>query len=171
MPAKLHVTPVTPEIAPQVRALRVAAEQYCYVGDVEANLIEAEADPNSDAMAIVLDGRVVGFYRIDLAPCTLGRQQFGGTCAALRGMLVDRSLQGGGIGTRALIACCEDLQRRHPQLQLLALTVNCGNGCAIKAYRKAGFVDSGELYFGGRSGPQHLMLRRLHPAGMGKSAA
>jgi hypothetical protein len=37
----LHVAPVTPELAGAVRALRVAAEQYPYVGDVVVNLAQA----------------------------------------------------------------------------------------------------------------------------------
>ena len=48
--ADIHVTPVTPALAPAVRALRVAADQYPYVGDVTFNLIDAERDPLSDAM-------------------------------------------------------------------------------------------------------------------------
>jgi hypothetical protein len=46
-------------------------------------------------------------------------------------------------------------------VRLLALNVNCRNIAAIRAYRNAGFVDSGELVFGGPAGPQHLMLRSL----------
>ena len=107
---------------------------------------------------------MVGFYRIDLAPGAVGDCAFGGACAALRSMLIDRALQGGGLGTRALQACLADLRRRHPRLRLLALTVNCGNEIAVKAYRNAGFVDTGHLYFGGSAGPQRVMACRLGDA-------
>ena len=45
--------------------------------------------------------------------------------------------------------------------RLLVLTVNRNNHAALHLYRRAGFHDSGELYHGGRSGPQHLLLRAL----------
>ena len=45
---------------------------------------------------------------------------------------------------------------------LLVLMVNCRNRAAVAAYKKAGFIDTGELHAGGRAGPQHLMLHGLH---------
>jgi len=158
--AAIRVAPVTPELAERVRALRVDADQYAYVGDVSFNLIDAERDPLSDAMAILADDQVIGFYRLDYAATIV-------TCKpldagiGLRAFLIDRSCQGQGLGTRAIGAVCEDIHRRHPDKRVLALNVNCRNLAAIRAYRNAGFVDTGELYFGGSAGPQHLMLRRL----------
>lgn len=160
-PQTVSVQPVAPALTDAVRALRADPAQYAFVGDVAFNLIDAEADPNSDAMAILADGAVVGFYRIDYAPTIVSHRHLGEACAGLRAMLIDRDRQGSGLGTRALAACCADLRRRHPRLRLLALNVNCGNLGAIRAYRKAGFVDTGELYFGGRAGPQHLFVRQL----------
>ena len=46
-------------------------------------------------------------------------------------------------------------------MRLLALTVHCDNHIALQAYRNAGFIDSGRMYFGERSGPQHVLLRTL----------
>lgn len=166
--ARVHVAPVSPSTAGAVRALQAAPEQRGYVGDTAFNLADAQADPRSEAMAVFADGRVVGFYRIDLAPTIVSRLGLGRACAGLRAMLIDRGRQGRGIGRRALLACCDDLQRRHPRLRLLALNVDCGNRQAVRAYRNAGFVDSGELHAGGRAGPQHLMLRRLGPAPVGE---
>ena len=62
---------------------------------------------------------------------------------------------------RAAVALCDDLQRRHPERRLLLLLVHCRNSRGVAVYRKAGFVDTGELFGGGRAGPQHLMLRPL----------
>lgn len=160
---EVSVAPVTPALAAAVRALRAEPSQYAFVGDVEANLIAGEADPHGEPMAILANGKVVGFYRIDLAPGAIAGCDYGNACASLHSMLVDRSCQGDGLGTRALAACVADLERRHPELRLLALTVNCANRAALHAYRNAGFVDSGQVYYGGRSGPQSLMFRRLGP--------
>ncbi len=164
------VAPVTPALAPAVRALRADPAQYAFIGDVEANLIAAQAAPDTEAMAVLEGGRVVGFYRIDLRPGSIAGCDYGNRCAGLRSFMIDRGAQGRGLGTRALQACCADLEQRHPALRMLALTVNCANAGAIRAYRNAGFVDNGSLYFGGPSGPQRLMLRRLGPAAMGEFA-
>jgi len=40
------------------------------------------------------------------------------------------------------------------------LTVHTRNAAAIRSYLGAGFEDTGRLYHGGRSGPQHIF--RLH---------
>ena len=170
LPATVTVVPVTPALAPAVCALRADPAQYAFIGDVESNLIAAQAAPDTEAMAVLEGECVAGFYRIDLRPGGIAGCDYVDRCAGLRSFMIDRGRQGRGLGTRALLACCADLERRHPALRMLALTVNCANAGAIHAYRKAGFVDSGSLYFGGPSGPQRLMLRRLGPAGMGQSA-
>lgn len=157
----IRVTPVTPELAPAVRALRVATDQYAYVGDIEVNLVDAERTPKSEAMAILAGDVVIGFYRLDHAPAIVTLKPLGAGAVGLRAFLLDRGWQGRGLAARAVQAACDDLRRRHPQARLLALNVNCRNLAAIRAYRNAGFVDSGELVFGGPAGPQHLMLRSL----------
>lgn len=159
-PPAIRVAPVTPELAAQVRALRVAPEQYSFVGDISFNLVDAERDPRSDAMAILNGGDAIGFYRLDYAPTIVAWKPVPAS-VGLRAFLIDRRFQGRGFGTCAIAACCADLRQRHPERKLLALNVNCCNRSAIRAYRNAGFVDTGELYFGGSAGPQHLMLRSL----------
>jgi RimJ/RimL family protein N-acetyltransferase len=157
----IRVTPVTPGLAPAVRALRVAADQYAYVGAIEVNLLDAERTPDSEAMAILADDSVIGFYRLDHAPGIAASKPLGAGAVGLRAFLLDRAWQGRGLAGGALRAVCGDLRRRHPQARLLALNVDCRNLAAISAYRGAGFVDSGELVFGGAAGPQRLMLREV----------
>jgi RimJ/RimL family protein N-acetyltransferase len=146
-------------------ALRVAPAQQAYIGDIAMNLSDAAADPDSDAMAILGDGEVIGCYRLDYRPTVVSRRGIGGRAAVvLRVFLLDSGWQGRGLATTALAACCADLARRHPERRLLALNVDCVNAVAVRAYRRAGFVDTGELCRGGRAGPQRLMLRELSPA-------
>lgn len=157
----IRVTPVTPELTPAVRALRVAADQYAYVGAIEVNLLDAERTPDSEAMAILSDDSVIGFYRLDHAPGIVASKPLGAGAVGLRAFLLDRAWQGRGLAAPALRAACGDLRRRHPRARLLALNVDCRNLAAIRAYRNAGFVDSGDLVFGGAAGPQRLMLREV----------
>ena len=167
--AMIRVQPVTATLAADVRALQVAPGQRDYVGDAAFNLEQALADPSSEAMAILVDDRVIGFYRLDFAPNAVAGRSFGAPSVGLRAFMLDAAQQGRGYGTRAALALCDDLQRRHPQRRLLVLMVNCRNRAAFAAYRKAGFVDTGELHRGGRAGPQHLMLRGLNDVGQSRT--
>ncbi|WP_363799379.1 GNAT family N-acetyltransferase [Lysobacter firmicutimachus] len=162
--APVRVVAVDAALAPAVRALQVAPEQWPFVGDASANLDQAWADPASEAMAILAGERVVGFYRLDFATAAIAGRAFAEPSVGLRSYVIDRDAQGRGYGRAAIAACRDDVRRRHPQRRLLALTVNVRNAAAIAAYRKAGFADTGELYLGGNAGPQHLMLLRLQPA-------
>ncbi|NUS38412.1 MAG: GNAT family N-acetyltransferase [Lysobacter sp.] len=164
-PCSVRVEPVTPALRAAVERLRVAPAQRAQVGDVPVHLAQAARDPCSEPMAILADGIVVGFYRLDFATRTVGGRDFGAACVALRPFLVDARWQGRGLGRRALRALLDDLAARHPQRRLLLLAVDCGNHAARALYRRAGFVDSGALLPGGRGGPQHLLLRALGGVG------
>lgn len=162
-PTRISVEPVNAGLEAAVRGLRVAPDQYAYVGDIAFNLADAMRDPLSDAMAVLADDRAVGFYRLDSAPNTIAGRDLGEPTLGLRGMFIDQDAQGRGYGERALQACCEDASRRHRDRHLLVLAVHCGNQRAIAAYAHAGFRDTGERLPGGPAGPQQLMLRRLWP--------
>lgn len=167
----VSVAPVTPALAGAVRALRVAPEQYAFVGDVAVHLIDCEACAHSEPMAILADGTVVGFYRLDLRSDGIGGCEDVGACALLRNLQLDRGHQGRGLATRAVRACVNDLELRHPSLRLLVLQVDCINTVALHVYRRTGFVDTGRFNYGGRSGPQRLMFRSLGARDNGARAA
>lgn len=159
----VRVAPVDDTTAGAVRSLQITHDQTPYVGDIGFNLADSQRDPLSEAMAVLAGDAVVGFYRLDFAPTAIAGREFAQPHVGLRALVIDQAQQGHGVGAQAMAACCDDLRRRHPQRQLLVLTVNCGNLPAIAMYRKAGFIDTGELYHGGSAGPQHLMLHRLQP--------
>lgn len=161
----LRVAPVTPELALAVRALRVDDGQCLYVGDVAFNLADAQGDRLSEAMAVLADATVIGFYRLDFAPAAVTGRRMEAPSVAVRAFLIDRTQQGRGYGVRAARAMCADLQRRHPDRRLVILLVNDDNHTARAAYRRAGFVDTGECFAGGRAGPQRLLVRALTGAG------
>lgn len=157
----VRVCAVGPALAPAVRALQIAPEQWPFVGDTAYNLEQTRLDPLSEAMAVLAGERVVGFYRLDFSVAAIAGRPLGEPSVGLRAYAIDRRAQGRGYGTAAMRACAQDLRRRHPDRRLLALTVNVRNRPAIAAYLKAGFHHTGELYHGGEAGPQHLMLLRL----------
>ena len=144
-----------------MRRLQLGEGQSLYVGDPAFNLGNAQLDPLSEAMAVFAGDRVIGFYRLDFAPNAICGRAFDMPSVGVRAFLIDAREQGHGCGSRAAMAMCADVRRRHPQRRLLVLAVHCCNAAGIAIYRKAGFADTGELLGGGRAGPQHLMLRSL----------
>ena len=160
MPAHVlvHVAPATPTLSAGIRALRLAPGQRDYAGDVAFNLTNALDDPLSEPMAILANGRVIGYYRLDFAPRAVVGRDLGMPHAGVRAFCIDERHQGRGLGARAATAMLADLRRRHPEIRLVILTVHCSNRVAVSTYRRAGFVPTGELQPGGRAGPQYVML-------------
>lgn len=158
-PALIHVAAVTPTLAAGVRAVEVAPAQAQYVGNTAFNLANADSDPLSEAMAILCNGRVIGFYRLDFAPNAVIGRSLGAPHVGIRAFCIDHRQQGHGYGTRAVSAMAIDLGKRHPDRRVLALAVHACNRGAIASYQRAGFVHNGAYIPGGRAGPQLVMLR------------
>lgn len=157
----IQVTPVDEATAVAVRALQVRPEQRAFVGDIGFNLDDAQRDRLSEAMAILADGEVIGFYRLDRASRSVLGRWLDRPHLGLRGLLIDRAQQRRGLGLRAIRACCADARRRYRNHDLLALSVSRDNHAAVAAYRRAGFRDTGPLRRGGDAGPEQLMLLTL----------
>lgn len=79
----------------------------------------------------------------------------------LRGFFIAAAAQGQGYAKAALQQLPGYVQQHFPDVQRLILTVNCRNTVAHQLYQATGFQDSGSLYHGGPSGPQHVMWREL----------
>ncbi|GLQ45081.1 N-acetyltransferase [Dyella lipolytica] len=157
----IRVVPVTPELRPSLLQLQVSLPQRDFVSDIAPSLSDAESCPGSTPMAILRDGSPVGYYRIEASASTVVGREFDPPSVGLRSFFIDSRWQGQGLASQALTALIADLGTRHPEARLLVLLVNCRNLAALRLYLRAGFVDTGELYHGGRSGPQHLLWRAL----------
>ena len=157
----IRVAPVDLELRPALLRLRVLPAQRDDVSAIGNLLADVALCPGSEPMAILHGDTPVGYYRIEPNARSVAKHDFVVPALALRAFFIDTNWQGRGFGTRALAALISDLAERHPLARLLVLTVNRNNHAALRLYRRAGFHDSGELYHGGRSGPQHLLLRVL----------
>lgn len=155
------VIPANDSLQAKLLQLSVSAAQQMYVGQIDNLLADAASCADAEPMAICLDGEAVGYYRIDPHSRSVAGRNFDVPALGLRAFFIDQHWQGRGLGSLALAALVEDVIERHPDARLLVLGVNVGNEAAIRMYRGAGFIRSGELYHGGRAGPQHLMLRTL----------
>lgn len=163
VPVLIHVAPVTPTLAAGVRAVEVGPDQAQYVGNAAFNLQDAESDPLSEPMAILANGRVIGFYRLDFAPNSVIGRSLGAPHIGIRAFCVDHRQQGRGYGAHAVSALAADVLKRHPDRRLLVLAVNARNRIAIATYKRTGFIHNGHYVPGGRAGPQLVMFRFQTP--------
>jgi GNAT superfamily N-acetyltransferase len=156
MPRTVTLRPMTDADRPAVTALTWTADQNAYVDPWDAVLPPACPECETFVIDSAADG-VVGSFQVEAGGA--GGSQ---VCAMpgypeLRHVVIDTAHQGKGYG-KALADGLEDLIRKHyPSALGLCLTVNCRNDVAHAVYKKLGFTDTGDLYHGGRSGPQHIM--------------
>lgn len=157
----IRVVPVEAWLRPALLGLRVLPAQRDWIGAIADLLDDVALCPGSEPMAILHGVTPVGYYRIEPSARSVAGRDFERPALGLRAFFIDADWQGRGFGALALAALIADAADRHRQARLLVLTVNCSNPIAVQLYFRAGFVDSGARYHGGRSGPQHLLLRSL----------
>jgi RimJ/RimL family protein N-acetyltransferase len=155
----LHVVPVDDDNREAVAGLAVRPDQLAFVGRTTDMLAVARHGTGSLPMAILLDGQVIGSYLLEEQASVITGSAFPVETRAVRSLMLDAAMQGRGLGVRAILAMAADARRRYPEARQLALTVNLSNTAACAAYARAGFIDGGERYHGGRAGP--LALYRL----------
>jgi len=159
----VRIQPVTAALRPAVLRLAVHPGQLPFVGRTGDSLADVAVCPGSEALALCVDDEVVGYVRIDRHAAALGDHPLVDGAVALRSLMIDAARQGQGIGAAGLAAIHAWVAGRYPDRERILLTVNVLNTPAVRAYRRAGYRDSGELYHGGAAGPQHVLWRPLHP--------
>jgi GNAT superfamily N-acetyltransferase len=147
-----------PEDFEQVKLLSVGEEQVRYVGTPHG-LLE-NACETSHYHFIVKDGQTVGFFNIDTVYDKTYEFTVPGELG-LRAFFIDRRFQRRGLGKASAKALRSYLAVAYPGRPSIALTVNCHNPGAYQVYLQGGFVDTGELYHGGKAGPQHIMRMKI----------
>lgn len=159
-PDRVSIEKIDPRNRDAAVRLEVAEEHLPYVSPVGEML--AVGDGATEDYAIRAGGRVVGFFRLDFDPPRVSRYAGEGCFCGLRGYLIGRGYQRRGYGRAAIPAIRSLMRERHPDVEQLVLTVNRRNAAAISTYLKAGFHDTGRLYHGGASGPQHVFALPLN---------
>ena len=142
-----------------VRHIQVPPDQALYSGTI----LQAFRTPEQDVdfHAIYTDNNAVGFFKIDRNFGAKNDFAIDGE-VGLRAFMIDTLQQGKGYGVAAARALHSYLPRHYSMAPSIVLTVNLANPVAYACYRKAGFIDTCDLYTGGIAGPQHIMRMELH---------
>ena len=153
-----HALPSTDREA--VLALQISAAQIEFAGPVARSVATCEAgDPAEVAgLAIRVYADVVGWVVLKRGASAPDWVADG--AAVVSGLRIDVHHQGRGIGAAALAAMARWVARHWPETSLLTLRVDDGNAAGIRAYEKAGWVETGERRVG-RVGVERTMSLRL----------
>ena len=143
-----------------VRGLEISAKQIEFAGTMDKSVAACEAGRPSEVvgLAIRLEGVVVGW--VVLKRGASAPDWVGTNAAVVSGLRIDTRHQGRGVGSAALAEMARWIARHWPESSLLKLRVDDGNAAGIRAYEKAGWVDSGERRMG-RVGLERTMSLRL----------
>lgn len=165
---QISLRPISRQDFDLVRHLTVEPDQVLFSGTVaQAFKTQREgvdfhailASPEiCDEAEIVkeFDPKPVGFFKIDRSYGIAQPNELG-LCA----FLIDRQHQGKGIATQTIRQLPTYLPLHYPKHTSLMLTVDLKNSGAIASYQNGGLATTGQLYFGGILGPQHVMRMPL----------
>lgn len=136
--------------------MKVSPEQQAFV----SGFAELYKDRTQDHEFYVINQgkELLGFFMLDKAyskEYTFTEQHELG----LRNLVIDQPHQGKGYAVQALKRLLNYLYGAYPDYKSVCLTVNKNNQQAYHCYIKAGFKDTGKLYTGAPSGPQHIMRK------------
>lgn len=153
-PTSVTLRRMTQEDHAPAAALTVADEQSQFVDPMPLTLKTTAL--KRDNFVIEVDAGIVGFFQIDTRVPDYIQQPLLELCQ----VVIDQNHQGRGIGRRFIQGLPDAIKREYPAAPGVVLTVNCRNKMAHHVYAAGGFSDTGEIYEGGPSGPQHIMTMR-----------
>ena len=139
-----------------VLALQISATQNEFAGPVARSVAACEAGDRGEVvgLAIQVDGEVVGWVVLKRGASV--PEWVAANAAVVSGLRVDVRHQGRGVGGAALDAMADWVARHWPQVSQLVLRVDDGNAAGIRAYEKAGWVETGARRVG-RVGVERTM--------------
>jgi RimJ/RimL family protein N-acetyltransferase len=157
----MRLCEVTPELRERVIPLAPHPEEERWAGRASGTLPAAERRTDRLPVVALAGGadEPVGFFVLDVGPTMPAVH--GAGVVGVRGLFVAAEHQGRGHGGAMLQAMPAFVRERFPDATRIALTVNVTNERAIRAYRRAGFTDTGRFYTAGPLGAQHVLEYEL----------
>lgn len=156
MSTAIRIEPMTRKLRNACIDLRLAPHQHPYVPPMDDVLARARRKRDVQEFCILRDAVLVGYFQLNLNAAETAHYCSGARCCGLEAMMIDRRVQGQGIGLAALRQLPDLVRRVLPEHDRVNLTVNFSNRPAQKLYAACGFVDTGDVYSGAASGPQHI---------------
>jgi RimJ/RimL family protein N-acetyltransferase len=143
-----------------VLALQISATQTEFAGPVARSVAACEAGNPAEVagLAIRVGDEVVGW--VVLKRGASAPEWVAAGAAVVSGLRVDLRHQGRGIGAAALDAMAHWVAHHWTQTSMMMLRVDDGNAAGIRAYEKAGWVETGERRIG-RVGLERTMSLAL----------
>lgn len=141
----VHLELVTRWNCQEVLKLNVQESQRRFVPSVAASMGKMHSRPDGDyytyqPLCIYNEkNTLVGFVMLTFDASTDWSYWF-------NGFLIDERYQGKGYGKSAVAALINFVKGQFPQSRCLNLTVHSENRKALTLYKKAGFVETGEVY-------------------------
>jgi len=150
-PPALIVRKMIEDDRAKVAALAVSRDQLQFVDPMPLTLETTALERDN----FIMETRtaIAGFFQIDTRTPEYVHQPLLELCQ----VVIDQNRQGRGLGKRFLQCLPELLKREYPGASGVVLTVNCRNKLAYHVYCAGGFHDTGDIFTGGPSGPQHIM--------------
>lgn len=161
MTPDVEVRIMEPAERAQVKALELEPDQHPYVPPMDQVLSRALRKADVREFVILRGLEVVGYFQLNLSAGETAHYCGDDGVCGLEAMMIERRLQGRGIGHQALLRLPTLAAQHAPGFHQVNLTVNFSNRPAQKLYRRCGFEDTGLVYAGASSGPQHIYALRF----------
>jgi len=139
--------------------VRMSPEQMQFTSPVERALARMQFDEK--AFVIYDEDIAVGFFTLKPSHSDAVEELRSDTRLTLQSFMIDERRQARGYAKRALGQLPALARQYFANIESIGLSVNCRNEIAYRLYQKNGFLDTGELYYGGSAGPQHVMLMEI----------
>lgn len=131
------------------------------IEDIANKVWSSDSKPLSIPFGAYLATRVIAFFTIDFSNPPLDDQYSPKFSCWLEAFMVAQNCQGQGVAKAILNRLPDLINKTFPNIRQLNLTVNFRNHGARALYGKCGFEDTGDVYWSGPAGPQHILASVL----------
>jgi len=131
------------------------------IEDISNKIRSSTDNPLSIPFGAYLTTRAIAFFTIDFSNPPLDSQYDPSFSCWLDEFMVAQDCQGQGVAKAILNQLPDLMNKTFPNIRQLNLTVNFRNQRAKGLDRKCGFEDTGEVYWDGPAGPQHILTKTL----------
>ncbi|MGH1519938.1 GNAT family N-acetyltransferase [Chryseobacterium sp. JK1] len=135
--------------------------QLRFTASAEQALRNIQNRDDTDAFPVTIfeDDKPAGFFVLDFGQDKLELTK-NKDAVLLRSLSVNPQMQGKGIGKKAMQKVDDFVKENFKNCTEIVLAVNQKNNSAYRIYLQTGYIDEGKTRIG-RSGPQHLMYKKL----------